>query len=79
MAIEILVLVALPVLVAIGMVMQFFRARRHGLRGRRAFIAIFTPVRILMQGEAAGRGLPAARLEVMDPPASDPGFSAQSR
>ena len=79
MPIEILVLVALPTLVAIGMVMQLFRARRQGLRGRSALIAIFKPVRILMQGEAAGRGLPAARLEVMDPPASDTGSSAQSR
>jgi hypothetical protein len=79
MHLEILILFALPALVAIGMVLQYLRARRRGLRGRSALIAIFTPVRILMQGEAAGRGLPASRLEVLDPPATDTGSSAQPR
>ena len=79
MPLDILFLLALPTLVAIGMVMQLFRARRQGLRGRSALIAIFKPVRILMQGEAAGRGLPTARLEVLDPPAPDTRSSAQPR
>jgi hypothetical protein len=79
MPLDILFLLALPALIAIGMILQYLRARRQGLRGRSALIAIFTPVRILMQGEAAGRGLPAARLEVLDPPATDTGSSAQPR
>jgi hypothetical protein len=79
MPLDILFLLALPALVAIGMVMQLFRARRQGLRGRSALIAIFKPVRLLMQTEAAGRGLPAARLEILDPPAPDTRSSAQPR
>jgi hypothetical protein len=79
MPLDILFILALPALVAIGMVLQYLRARRQGLRGRSAFIAIFTPVRILMQGEAAGRGLPSARLEVLDPPTTDTNSSAQPR
>ena len=79
MPLDILFLLALPALIAIGMILQYLRARRQGLRGRSAFIAIFTPVRILMQGEAAGRGLPAARLEVLHPPTTDTGSSAQPR
>jgi hypothetical protein len=79
MPLDILFLLALPALIAIGMILQYLRARRQGLRGRSAFIAIFTPVRILMQREAAGRGLPAARLEVLDPPATDTNSSAQPR
>ena len=64
-------MLAIPVLVIMGMIVQLARARRRGLRGRRAFIAIFKPVKILMQGAAAGRGLPAERLEVRDTPADD--------
>jgi hypothetical protein len=79
MPLDILFILALPALVAIGMVLQYLRARREGRRGRSAFIAIFKPVRILMQGEAAGRGLPAARLEILDPPATDNNSSAQPR
>lgn len=74
-----LVLLAIPALMVLGMIVQLVRARRRGLRGRSAFVAIFTPVRILMQGEAAGRGLPAARLEVLDPPANDPGSTSAPR
>jgi hypothetical protein len=74
-----LVLLAIPVLVVLGMIVQFVRARRRGLRGQSAFVAIFTPVRILMQGEAAGRGLPAERLEVRDPPANDLGSNSAPR
>jgi hypothetical protein len=70
---------ALPALVVIGMILQFFRARRQGLRGRSAFIAIFKPVRLLMQAEAAGRGLPAARLEVVDTDTGDGRPSSQTR
>jgi hypothetical protein len=66
-----LVLLAIPVLLIAGMIVQLVRARRRGLRGRSAFIAIFKPVKILMQGTAAGRGLPAERLEVRDTPADD--------
>lgn len=79
MPLDALFYLGLPALVAIGMILQFFRARRQGLRGRSAFIAIFKPVRLLMQTEAAGRGLPAARLEVLERPASDTGSSAQPR
>jgi hypothetical protein len=79
MPLDILFILALPALVAIGMVLQYLRARRRGLRGRSALIAIFTPVRILMQGEAAGRGLPASRLEVVDTHTSDGRPSAQPR
>lgn len=66
-----LVLLALPVLVIMGMIVQLVRARRRGLRGRAALIAVLSPVRILMQGEATGRGLPAERLEILAPPNSD--------
>ena len=79
MPLDALFTLALPALIAIGMILQYFRARSQGLRGRSAFIAIFKPVKILMQGEAAGRGLPAARLEVLDPPATDTNSSAQPR
>ncbi len=64
---ENLVLLVLPVIVVIGMFLQFIRARRDGLRGRSAVVAIFKPVRLLMQGSASAHGLPAPRLEVVDP------------
>jgi hypothetical protein len=79
MPLDIFFLLALPAIVAIGMILQYFRARRQGLRGRSALIAILKPVRILMQGEAAGRGLPAARLEVVDTHTSDGRPSSQTR
>jgi hypothetical protein len=79
MPIEILFILALPALVVTGMILQFLRARRRGLRGRSAFIAIFKPVSIWMQGEAAMRGLPASRLEVVDAPTGDDRSSSQSQ
>lgn len=77
--IEVLVVLALPALVVAGVIVQFFRARRQGLRGRSAFIAIFKPVRIWMQGEAAERGLPTSRLEVLVMPTGDNRSSSQSQ
>jgi hypothetical protein len=63
-------LLAIPVLLVAGMIVQFIRARRDGLRGRSALIAIFKPFRLFMQGSASAHGLPAPRLEVVDSPNS---------
>lgn len=79
MPIEAIVIFAFPALIVTGMILQFLRARRRGLRGRSAFIAIFKPVSIWMQGEAASRGLPASRLEVVDARTGDDRTSSQSQ
>ena len=65
---EWIAVLAIPALVVVGVVVRFVRLRRAGVRGSQLFRQAMKPVSIAMQGESVQRGLPVAKLDVIEKP-----------